>query len=442
MRSFFASAIFLVLADAKNTLSPQRSSSGTTVPLKATQYGTVFDAPVTIGNQTFQLLVDTGSSDTYVMKSGYTCINGTSNQILPQEDCEYSKKTYRPSSTYRGIPSEMFGIEYGAGLASGAMAYEKVTIGNITAAHQKIGIANISNPMGDGVNSGLLGLAYPSLSSAHPANHSSNETYWYDRLVYNPLLFTMHQNRHMDPYFTIALARSPQNTSTAFGGYLTLGGLPPVKHSPFTTVPVEIMKDIPANYTSGKKTRSYWATTISSVKYGSSGNLTTDSTPWQAFIDSGNYFSIIPSAVVEPIHALFSPRPAWNEEMGAYVVDCATKVPEFGLTIGNKTFFHNGADLIYQTSAGVCISSFVPSEKFPAQGLTLNIIGVPFLKNVVAVFDFGQHQMKFANVVGNGSKTDVGKESPESTSIGSTLSVRSSWSGLLLSLLAAVLFTI
>lgn len=83
------------------------------------------------------------------------------------------------------------------------MAYEKVSIGNITTAHRKIGVANISNPMGDGVNNGLLGLAYSSLSSALPAKHSSNE-------------------------------------------------------------------DIPANYISGKKVRSYWATTDSSVTYGSS----------------------------------------------------------------------------------------------------------------------------------------------------------------------------
>lgn len=436
--SLLATVVLLTLADARNT-SPPRQSSGTTVPLISTQYGTVFDAPVTIGNQRFQMLVDTGSSDTYVMKSDYTCINGTDNQIIPRQDCLYSNKTYRASSTYREVPGEMFGIQYGAGLASGAMAYEKVTLGNITADHQKIGVANVSNPMGDEVNSGLLGLAYPSLSSAHPANHSSNETYWFDRRVYNPLLFTMHQNRQMDPYFSIALARAPQNTSTAFGGYLTLGGLPPVNHSQFTTVPVEIIKNIPANYTSGKKVRSYWATTISGVTYGSSGNLTTDSTPWQAFVDSGNYFSIIPSAVVEPIHALFSHRPVWNDDMSAYIVDCAAKVPEFGVTIGNQTFFHNGADLIYKTSAGVCMSSFVPSEKVSIQGLTLNVIGVPFLKNVVAVFDFGRHQMKFAKVIGNDSATGSDNGSPKYISIGSERYSGRSWGGVLLLVVAIVL---
>ncbi|KAJ5179910.1 hypothetical protein N7492_003120 [Penicillium capsulatum] len=437
-----AAVSLLTLVDARDG-SPRRS--GTTVSLHATQYGSVFDAPVTIGNQTFQLLVDTGSSDTYVMAPGLTCINATDNQIIPEADCLYSNKTFRPSSSYKNIPSEMFGTQYGAGLASGAMAYEKVSIGNITAEHQKIGIANVSNPMGDGLNSGLLGLAYPAITAAHPANHTSNETYWFDRSVYSPLVFTMHQNHKIDPYFSIALARTPQNESRSFGGYLTLGGLPPVAHSEFTTVPVEIMKGVPANFTSGKKTRAWWTTTIGGVTYGTKGNMTTDSKPWQAFFDSGNPLSILPSAVVDPIHALFSSRPVWNDEIGGYIVDCATKVPEFGLTIGNKTFFHHGADLIYQTSAGVCMSSFVPSELVGVQGLALNIIGVAFFKSVVAVFDFGQHQMKFAPVLGagNGSETSVGHlSSPADTSAASTISAGRLWGGFSLSLTAlAVLMT-
>jgi hypothetical protein len=53
----------------------------------------------------------------------------------------------------------------------------------------------------------------------------------------------------------------PQNESTAFEGYLTPGA--PVNHSSdFTTVPVETTKNIPLNFTSGKKIRSYWSATI------------------------------------------------------------------------------------------------------------------------------------------------------------------------------------
>jgi hypothetical protein len=49
----------------------------------------------------------------------------------------------------------MFRIQYGAGLASGVLAYEDAKVGDIAVRGQKIGIANVSNPMGDGVNSGF-----------------------------------------------------------------------------------------------------------------------------------------------------------------------------------------------------------------------------------------------------------------------------------------------
>ncbi|KAI9925772.1 hypothetical protein ASPWEDRAFT_60820 [Aspergillus wentii DTO 134E9] len=383
----------LLLCSATTLPLIRRSYNGTTSPMISTEFGTVFDVEVTVGNQSFQLLVDTGSSDTYVMKTGFQCINATNNLEIPEADCLYSPKAYNISDTYRKIPDQIFGIEYGAGIASGVMAYEDVTLGGITVKNQKVGIADRSNPMGDGVNSGLLGLGYPALTSAHPSN-TSNSSYWYDRIVYNPLFTNMYEQGLVAPYFSLALARTAQNSSTGFGGYLSLGTLPPVPHSDFSIVPVEILDNIPLNYTSGKRVRSYWALTVSGATYGSS----TNSTPFQAFVDSGNYISYLPSAIANSVNALFEPPARYDASLGAYVVDCTAKAPSFGLQIGNQTFFHNGADMIYQTGEGICISSVAASENVGIEGLTLNIIGVPFLKNVVAVFDFGWNEMRFAKL--------------------------------------------
>lgn len=428
----------LASADASTIARSQKHTS----TLIATEYGTVFDAPVTIGNQTFQMLVDTGSSDTYVMANGYKCIDSDSNMKIPQSECGYSNKTYHKSRTYRHVPGEMFGIEYGAGLSSGEMAYEDVSLNGITVQRQKVGIAHSSTPMGDGVNSGLLGLAYPSITSAHPANHTDNSTYWYDRLPYNPLMYTMHQQTSIDPYFSLALEHTPQNASTAFGGYLTIAGIPPVRHSPdFTTVPVEILKALPKDITSGKRTRSYWATTIKNTKYGTSSNLTTNSTSYQVFLDSGNYIQYLPAAVAEPINALFDPPAVYKEGYEGYVVDCSAKAPEFGLTIGNQTFFHNGQDLIYQTADGVCITNIMPLEKVKLLNqLKFGIIGVPFLKNVVAVFDFGKDEMRFATRVGSkATSTGTGPSSIETPafSLGAKSIERGSWVKIAVALMAS-----
>src|SRR6202012_1641889 len=117
-------------------------------------------------------------------------------------------------------------------------------------------------------NRGVFGIAYPALTSAHPANVTDNTTYFYNRLPYDPVLFTMHKQGLIDPYFSIAIARNPQNTSSGFGGYFALGGLPPVSHSDeFTSVPVEIDNSVPLAVTSNEAVKAYWALTISSVIY-------------------------------------------------------------------------------------------------------------------------------------------------------------------------------
>ncbi|PLB51306.1 acid protease [Aspergillus steynii IBT 23096] len=367
--------------------------------LTATEFGSVFDTPVTIGNQTFQMLVDTGSSDTYVMRDGFTCISPDNNQTIPQYKCLYANHTYHESSTYREIPGEIFGIEYGAGLASGVMAYEDVTINGITVKGQKVAIANQSNPMGDGVNSGLLGLAYPSITSAHPADKNDNTTFFYNRLPYDTLLVSAFKQGLTDPYFSIALARTPRNASVGFGGYLTIGGLPPVNHSSqFTVAPVEIMDVVPSKFTSNKRARSYWATTFGGASYGASHkHLESNTTSFQGFFDIGNSLSFVPQEVADAVNSRFSPPAIYNPELKAYNVNCTATPPEFGLKIGNQTFFHEPEDLVYQTGDG-CISAIASSQNVAIQGLTINIIGASFLKSMLSVYDFGKNEMRFAKL--------------------------------------------
>ncbi|OJJ94803.1 hypothetical protein ASPACDRAFT_48497 [Aspergillus aculeatus ATCC 16872] len=332
-------------------------------PLLAAQYSSTFDVDVTFANQTFKLLVDTGSSDTYVVRTGFQCINATTNLEIPEADCLYSPQTYHQSSTYRQIPNETFGVQYGNGIASGVMAYEDLTLAGITVKGQAVGIADHSNPMGDGVNSGVLGLAYPSLTSAHPGNDTDNTTFFYNRAVYSPVFNTI-------PNFSI--------------------------------VPVEILDNIPTEFTSGQRTRSYWAFSVSAVTYGETGaqDLTTNATSFQAFTDTGNELSFLPAAVVEPINALFAPPAVYDDASGVYVVDCDAEAPTFGVTIGDQTFYHEGRDLIYQTGDGVCVSALAASESVAYEGIVLNILGASFLKNVVSVYDFGKNELRFAQRLG------------------------------------------
>ncbi|KEF52535.1 uncharacterized protein A1O9_11377 [Exophiala aquamarina CBS 119918] len=404
--------------------SGSSSINGTSL-LTATNFGSVFDTNVTFGDQTFQVFIDTGSSDTWVVRNDFTCFDRTSGLKLPQKSCNYGPASYDPinSASYELIPDEIFGIQYGDGMSSGVMAYENITLAGLSI-RQKVGIINASSPMGDGVNVGVLGLGYPSLTSAHPGPSQDNETFWYNRLPYEPLIFNMSEQGLIDPYFSLAIARTSQNETIGFGGYLTLGGLAPANHSDkWATVPVEIHETIPANFTSGERVISYWTTTVNGFRYGpatpvgggsqnDAKNLTTDDTRFQVFFDNGNYLTFLPEKIVAPINALFDPPAIWNDELSIYVVQCDAVAPAFGITLDNQTFFHDGRDLVYQTEAGICISNLVPSETISIGDITLHIIGAGFYKNVLSVFDFGKNEMRFASLLG---EVVVGHDSNQST---------------------------
>ena len=86
------------------------------------------------------------------------------------------------------------------------------------------------------------------------------------------------------------------------GGYISFGTMPPVAHSgEFVTTPVEIPKTIPAAFTNGTKKITEWTLTVEATTW----NNNTDSTPYQAVVDSGNYFFVLPSHLAAKINADF-----------------------------------------------------------------------------------------------------------------------------------------
>ena len=235
MHSYFSSVATacIVLSStavqASKVHSRTDSSSGVTIPLYATYtpYGTVLDAPITIGDQDFLLFLDTGSSDTWVAKRGFQCLNETDNTIFPQEYCACSK-TYDISSTFRHISNQTFGVKYGAGISSGVVGYEKVTFGGLTLDSQEIGVADKITDPGDGNDSGILGPGYPALTSAHPGSNYSNASlsFFENRIIYSPLFTSLYTSGLIDPYFSLALDRPAVNVSNGSGGTLSLGTLP------------------------------------------------------------------------------------------------------------------------------------------------------------------------------------------------------------------------
>lgn len=142
-----------------------RSSSSTTSgsgELISLFEGEEFATSVTFGTQTFDMIVDTGSSDTWVVKEGFECIDLDTGKETSTSTCAFGS-TYTVDSTFKTISGEEFEIEYGDGeYLYGYMGTETVTLADVTVS-QEVAVVTEAAWEGDGTTSGLTGLAYPAL---------------------------------------------------------------------------------------------------------------------------------------------------------------------------------------------------------------------------------------------------------------------------------------
>ena len=142
-------------------------------------------ANATLAGREYTFVIDTGSSDTWIATTTFGCINSARTAYIDQKRCGFGTLyDAAHSSTVRQIPNYSFGVEYSDGeFLSGDMATEQLGIGGINEdqlnVRQTIGVVQRGYWMGDGVSSGLLGLAYPALASN------------VDQLNYTTVVFTL-----------------------------------------------------------------------------------------------------------------------------------------------------------------------------------------------------------------------------------------------------------
>ncbi|KAI0407928.1 acid protease [Xylaria palmicola] len=397
------------------TPSPHRRGSANLVPItvKTSSEGNFFDAKVTLGDSVFELLVDTGSSDIWVARAGLQCYDRADDtQLAPQEACNYEDVAkYDPSAsaTFSKLKNQTFGANYGAGIALGVVGTEDAKLGDITVRGQTIGVVDRITIPSDGLYSGILGLGYPLLTSAHPGDSVANDTISLltNKIPYDPLLFHMNSQGLVPAWFSLALARLPRGQPMGSGGFLGLGVLPGVDtNGPFVTVPVELTEGIPVELTGGKI--SEWTLSVEGVVW-SPGNSSiaakTNTITFQAVVDCGNFFNQLPQEIADQANAAFTPPAAYDAAKDSYVVDCDAVPPSFGLKIGGTTFSQRPDDMIFQLPDGTCVSTI--KRAAGAEGISLNFIGAAWLQSVVAVFDFGKNEMRFAPRADDGAMSNA-----------------------------------
>ncbi len=356
--------------------------------------GLAYLTNITVGGQDFSVIIDTGSSDTWLAETGFQCVNYTTNAPEDEADCGFAS-TFTPDAGFVQIQNENFNISYAdLEYLNGIVGTDTVTIAGIEVSNQEIGLATLAGWAGDGISSGLTGLAYPSITSAFagtdPKADQFNSTA--SHLPYSPIMNTIFFVENLtDPVFSLSLSRSPADE--AFGGYLTIGGIPDIAlptinaSSIFATTPL-----LPVADRFSPTMAQYVFYIIEAQAIVVDGNATA---ALEVIIDSGTTLNYLPSDVAEEFNALFQPPGEFSDDLGVYVVECTATPPSLGIVIGGQTFDHNPVDLVYDGELGgnLCLSGVQDGGSLAGGNI---ILGDVFLRNVLAVFDVGSEQMSFS----------------------------------------------
>jgi len=358
-------------------MNPQKRQEGAIDPLISIEGGVEYLTTITFGETDVDVIVDTGSSDTWLIQSGFKCVNANN---APQSEgaCNFGPP-YPGNFGYAEIPGVNFNISYGDGeFVTGNFGNIDITVAGITVPGQTAALGNYAYWNGDGVSSGLMGLAYSGLTSEYKGTdpHKDKSS---NRNLYDPIFTSMYKDDLVDSVFSMAIERSEQGTD---GGYIAFGGLPPVKYTGnFATTPIQVTNQ-PGFVGSG--TFLFYAMTPQAFQY--NGYTVAQS---QAYIvDSGTTLIYAASDVAAGVAKMFNP-PA-KSQGGLYTVRCNAKAPGFGVKIGGTVFQVSAEDLIVDNGDGTCISGVQDGGSGPF------ILGDVFMKNVVVVFDVGAAELRFA----------------------------------------------
>jgi aspartyl protease len=341
----------------------------------------VYLTEVQFGNQDFIAVIDTGSADTWLVGSGYRCL-GSTGSATTQSTCKFGK-AYTKSSSFVNVAEQKFATKYADGeTLQGGIGRETVTLGGVTVKNQTVGIVQTATWKGDGQSSGLIGMAFPSLTRAL----ANSKTVRYD-----PVFFNMYKNKLIDPVFSVALNRPEESP-----GVLALGGLPGshIKYDDqWAKVPMEKM--IIKNPKTGTTEKDFTLYAVKVTSFEVNGKRVGSVTP--VIIDSGTTMSYLPAVTVDAMAAAFQP-PATNIR-GMYAVSCSAKAPKFGITFNSSTVYIDGKDLVLNQglqTGGVCTLG-IQGLKALGAAAPFSILGGPFMKSVVSVFDVGAAEIRFAN---------------------------------------------
>lgn len=326
----------------------KESSSGT-----VTNEDVSYVAAVTIGGSTYNLIVDTGSSNTW---------------CGAQNSCE-------PSSTGRDTGNSV-SVSYGSGSFSGEEYIDSVSFGGLTVQSQSVGAASSSSGF-NGVD-GILGVGPTDLTQGTVQNTGSVPTFM-DNL-YN-------QGSISTEVLGVSFRPESGSDNNDANGELTLGGTDSSRYSGSISYFPKL--------TSGSASP-YWGISVSKFSYGSRNLGSTNN----AIVDTGTTLIYIPTSAYNS----FLSATGGTTDSSSGLSSFKTKpTANFGITFGSKTLTLTPSQYL------------VPQAQYGAFGLSNgkyyswindggnsgvnSIIGQKFLENYYSVYDTTNSRIGFATAV-------------------------------------------
>ncbi|EAQ84278.1 hypothetical protein CHGG_10682 [Chaetomium globosum CBS 148.51] len=345
-------------------------------------YGTQYAVDSLFNGHRMSLIIDTGSSDTWAVQKNFHCID-YSGEFLPQEICGFGE-TY-PETFQYGLtnPESHMYIQYGDGeIVTGPMGFSDVTVGGITVKQQQVCLANTTYWYGNNQTSGLMGLAFPSLTNAYLGIGQGHDLG--SQVQYSPLFTSMVNQGLVDPVFSIAIDRNASSGMLAFGGVAPASGLDTTRTAVLDMIITSVIA-IPQT--------AYQYSFYTIIPDGWYYDQTTNTKKIPYIVDSGTTLNYLPSGLADAINASFDPPAVYLWMYGAYFTSCDASIPQVAVLLDGTKFNISPVDLLYRTLVdpltGLCMTAIADGGSGPY------ILGDAFMQNALVVFDVGQAKMRF-----------------------------------------------
>ncbi|KGQ02996.1 Polyporopepsin [Beauveria bassiana D1-5] len=307
-------------------------------------------ASVAIGSASWDLIVDTGSSNTWTG----------------------AQKSYVPYSTGNDTGGTV-GVSYGSGQFSGEEYVDKVTFAGLTVKSQSVGSAK--SAVGFNGVDGIFGLGPVGLTRNTVSNAATVPTFL-DNLYKQGSI----PSEVLGVYFKSETGSDTNDNN----GELTLGGVDDTKYTGAL------------NYVPTLKSGSaaaYWGVSIASFTYGSTV-LASGAT---GIVDTGTTLIYIPSAA----YAKYLSASGGKTDANTGLVSYTTKpTANFGIKIGATTYNLTPAQYLVPTSQygffGLPAGKYYSWIANGGTGSVNTVIGQKFLENYYSVYDTTYARIGFA----------------------------------------------